>query len=104
MYFTFKKLAALCALVVIAPLSIYSQTIVYVDATALGSKTGTSWANAFTHLTDAVAAAPVAAEIWIAQTAGNGYSVTKTNVKSNCINITKNVRVDHLPGAISKKL
>jgi len=89
MYSTFTKTITIGFFFVVSQLSVFSQTIVYVDAAASGSNTGTSWDNAFTHLVDAVAAAPVDSEIWIAQTTGEGYSVTKSNVKSNRIDITK---------------
>ena len=91
MYSTFKKTITIGVLFVITQFSVFSQTIVYVDAAATGSNSGTSWSNAFIHIVDAVAAAPVDSEIWIAQTTGEGYSVTKSNVKSNRLNISKKI-------------
>ena len=91
MYSTFKNTITIGVLFVITQLSVFSQAIVYVDAAATGSNSGTSWSNAFTYLVDAVAVAPVDSEIWIAQTTGEGYSVTKSNVKSNRIDISKRV-------------
>lgn len=41
--------------------------VVYVDHAATGSNAGTSWANAFTNLQDALTTTAVAGEFWIAQ-------------------------------------
>jgi hypothetical protein len=87
MYLTFKRILAILFLMVSASLS--AQTIVYVNATATGLNNGSSWTNAYTQLVDAAAAAPANAEIWIAQTSNEGYSVTKNNVRTEHIEITK---------------
>ncbi len=52
-------------------------TILYVRAGAIGANTGISWANAFTDLQDALAAASAGTEIWVA--AGTYYPITPAN-------------------------
>ena len=42
-----------------------AQTVVFVDASAMGTGDGTSWSNAFVHLQDALANAAPGDEIWI---------------------------------------
>lgn len=42
-------------------------TVWYVDASASGNQTGTSWTNAFVDLQDALAAATAGDEIWVAR-------------------------------------
>jgi hypothetical protein len=87
MYSTFKRTLAILFLMVSASLS--AQTIVYVNASATGLNDGSSWTNAYTQLVDAAATAPANAEIWIAQTSNEGYVVTKNNVRTEHIQITK---------------
>ncbi len=52
------------------------RRIIYVNASATGQDNGTTWADAFTDLASAVAAAQTGDEIWI--TAGN-YSASQTD-------------------------
>lgn len=58
-------LAAACA-VAMLPLSLAAQQIVYVDRTATGTADGTSWANAFPDLQQALALPGANLEIWVA--------------------------------------
>ncbi|WP_452602707.1 InlB B-repeat-containing protein [Pontimicrobium sp. MEBiC06410] len=61
-----------------------AQPIIYVNQNATGNNNGTSWADAFTDLTDAIALANSSNEIWVAQgtylptvpTGGNGRNRT----------------------------
>jgi hypothetical protein len=43
-----------------------AQTVVYVDDSAAGANDGTSWADAFVHLQDALAVAQTGDEVWVA--------------------------------------
>lgn len=86
MRLTFKNTLTFCVLFLVTQISLFSQTIVYVRDAASGLNNGTSWGNAFTNLADAVNAAPANSEIWIAR---SSYSVTKNNVQTDRIRITK---------------
>ena len=50
------------------------STIYYVNASATGANTGTTWANAFTNLQSALAVAGPGSEIWVAT--GTYYPIT----------------------------
>jgi len=60
------KIAASCLLLVLLPTLGYGKTV-YVDADAPGPNNGTSWANAFKNLQDALVPANQGDEIWVAQ-------------------------------------
>ena len=45
----------------------YSQSIIHVLPSAIGANNGTSWANAFTDLQTALAAAEPGDEVWVAE-------------------------------------
>lgn len=68
-----KKILLLFSLVVAVLTTARAQ--VYVDAAASGTGDGTTWANAYTNLADALAAADTAAAVWIA----SGTYVTPTD-------------------------
>ena len=54
-------------------------TIVYVDRSAGGSFDGTSWENAYSNLTHALAGAPPLSEVWVAEGLyTTGFSNTDT--------------------------
>ncbi len=56
-------------LLLLAFLSVFSLGLsaqVFVDADATGAADGTSWANAYTNLNDALLAAPAGSSVWIA--------------------------------------
>jgi parallel beta-helix repeat protein len=43
------------------------KPVIFVDANAIGAGTGMIWEDAYNHLADALAAASIGAEIWVAQ-------------------------------------
>ena len=57
---------ALATAALFAP-SALAQPVIYVDADASGADDGSSWANAFEELDDALAAAGSSAQIWVAE-------------------------------------
>ena len=60
------RLAALAVGLLVAA-SASAQPILYVDADATGADDGTSWANAFEELDDALDAATAGTQIWVAE-------------------------------------
>ncbi|MGB3545232.1 MAG: hypothetical protein WBA11_20085, partial [Rubrivirga sp.] len=53
--------------VTLLPASALAQAIIYVDADAIGAEDGSSWANAFEELDEALEAATAPAQIWVAE-------------------------------------
>ena len=58
-------------------LSVSAPTILYVNAAAAGTGNGSSWANAFTNLQQALAVADHCSELWVAQ---GTYTVTTSAI------------------------
>ncbi|MEX2477218.1 MAG: LamG-like jellyroll fold domain-containing protein [Gracilimonas sp.] len=62
-----KKLLLISLFFIANALSVFGQSIIYVDADAGGANDGTSWTDAFDNLQDALGEAGGSNEIWIAQ-------------------------------------
>ena len=68
--------------------SLTEESIIYVDKDAAGESNGTSWTNAYTDLQKAIAAAPFASQIWVAEgtykpTSKSGDDARKYSFKLN---------------------
>lgn len=61
-----RALATLLAGLLLLPAAL-AQTVVFVDTDASGASDGTSWADAYRELSDALAGAPDGAQIWVAE-------------------------------------
>ncbi|WP_412060987.1 choice-of-anchor Q domain-containing protein [Rubrivirga sp. IMCC45206] len=63
----FSTPLSLALLVTLFSAGASAQTVLYVDADASGTEDGTSWANAFEELDEAIEAARAPAQIWVAE-------------------------------------
>ena len=76
--------------VLIINTQIFSQQIIYVNQNASGANNGTSWANAYTDLQDALSSANAEDTIWVA--AGT-YKPTAGTYRGYSFNLVKHVPV-----------
>lgn len=76
--------------------------VVFVNASAGGLNNGTSWSNAYTHLTTALAAAPAGAEVWVARGVYRpGTTRAATFVLRNELRVYGGLAGDEDPAAFS---
>lgn len=85
-----KNIYTFCFLIFIMSHS-FGQNIVYVDGTATGSNSGTSWQDAYRSLVDAIANAPDNSEVWVS--INSAYAVTKSNGQSDNIILSKKIKL-----------
>jgi hypothetical protein len=60
------RAAAVAAVITVGSPHLANGTVIYVDTSAAGANTGTSWTDAFSDLQDALAPATTGDEIWVA--------------------------------------
>ncbi len=61
-----STISLLIGLMILFPLILFSQSVLFVNGEATGNNTGYNWQNAFTDLTDAIEAASEGDAIWVA--------------------------------------
>jgi predicted outer membrane repeat protein len=85
-----NKILIYTAFWVLSPFILLSQSRHYVNPTATGTNTGTSWTDAFTNLHDALALALAGDEIWVAE---GTYYTTSTNDRNAHFELGSGVRL-----------